>query len=329
MRKSAVWPLLRTAVGVGLLIWLMLSVDVSRIAEAIDRAARPWLVAGLIASLLAIMPAAARLQALFSGRLTFGPAFRLTLSSYFFNQLLPTGLGGDVYRAARLRPLTSNWPEAIGLLAFERVASLLTLLLPALGYAVLQRGRGGATGEITRLLPDARPGRMLMVASLVGLVVGAIALARYRARIRALMIELLYAVRQLSPRDLSGVFLFSAFFHAFRIAGMGCLVIAFGYRVPLGELVVVMALALAAALIPISVGALGIREGILVYGLAASGVPPAEGLAAALLTRAIVVLFAIWGALLLFRPQKFSAPRDPSNGEETAAPTDEVGSKSG
>jgi uncharacterized membrane protein YbhN (UPF0104 family) len=59
-----------------------------------------------------------------------------------------------------------------------------------------------------------------------------------------------------------------------------------------------------ASLVPITIGALGVREGVFAYSLSLYGVPTAVGLAVAMLNRAVVVLFGIVGGLL------FSTERD-------------------
>jgi uncharacterized membrane protein YbhN (UPF0104 family) len=66
-----------------------------------------------------------------------------------------------------------------------------------------------------------------------------------------------------------------------------------------------MAVTLFASLVPITIGALGVREGVFAYSLSLYGVPAAVGLAVAMLNRVVNVLFGIVGGLL------FATERDP------------------
>jgi hypothetical protein len=100
------------------------------------------MVAAAGAALLGVLtlPPAPPARAFHHVDLRIGLAFRLTLSSYFFNQLLPSNVGGDIYRTVRLRNGSGGWVSTIGLIVLERTIGSLALILPALGYAVAQHG---------------------------------------------------------------------------------------------------------------------------------------------------------------------------------------------
>jgi uncharacterized membrane protein YbhN (UPF0104 family) len=104
----------RVVFGIVILVWLVAWVDWRDVVDAMRRCDPRYVAAGITCFICATIPAAIRLRLLFRRlQLTFGAALRLTLSSYFFNQLLPTGFGGDAYRSIRLKPASCSWRKSV------------------------------------------------------------------------------------------------------------------------------------------------------------------------------------------------------------------------
>lgn len=282
----------RVVFGIVLLVWLVAWVDWRDVVDAMRRCDPRYVAAGMTCFICATIPAAIRLRLLFRRlQLTFGAALRLTLSSYFFNQLLPTGFGGDAYRSIRLKPASGGWVSAIGPLAFERAVGAFTLLVPAFTYAVVHYGSARVVGALGALTISRRA--LWLGGTLLVLL---IAVAVFFVKLRG---QLAAVIRELSFATIAGVVLCSLAFHTLRVLGMASFVAAVGYHVAPGDLVIVMALTLLASLVPLTLGALGVREGILVYTLGVCGIPPAAALTVALLNRFVFVLVGLVGALLV------------------------------
>jgi uncharacterized membrane protein YbhN (UPF0104 family) len=291
MTSSQLRTIARVVFGIAILVWLVVWVNWRDVVDAMRRSDPRFVIAGMTCFICATIPAAIRLRLLFQRlQLTFGAALRLTLSSYFFNQLLPTGFGGDAYRSIRLKPASGGWVSAIGPLAFERAVGAFTLLVPALTYAVVHYGSARVVGALGALSISRRA---LGVG--VGLLVLLLVVAVFFVKLRH---QLAAVIRGLSFATICGVVACSLAFHTLRILGMSAFVAAVGYHVPPGDLVIVMALTLLASLVPLTLGALGVREGILVYTLGVCGVPAAAALTVALLNRLVFVLVGLVGAAL-------------------------------
>ena len=289
MTAATARTILRVLLGVALLVVLAIHVDVRQVVAAFRRSDPLWIFAGAIAFAIATLVACFRLQVLFSdARLPFRSAVRLTLASYFFNQLLPTGVGGDAYRSVRLKTVSGGWISAIGPLAIERTIGALSLLVPALAYRWLARGSADFLVDVKL---SGRTQWLMAIAAVVLVIVGALVTARAWEQVKGVL-------RSMSPKTLGGVIALSMLFHAFRVVGMYAFVLAVGHRVPFGDLVAVLALALLASLVPLSIGALGIREGVLVYALGVCGVPAPEALTVALLNRLVLVVVGLAGAFV-------------------------------
>ena len=284
MNAARARTILRILLGLALLVLLAIHVDVRQVGAAFRKSDPLWIVAGGVVFAIATLVACVRLQVLFSdARLPFRAAVRLTLASYFFNQLLPTGVGGDAYRSVRLKNVSGGWLSAIGPIAIERAIGALSLIVPALAYRLFAHGSADFIVDVS-LSPHTR---WLIAVAAVVIVIAGVLLIRRRA-----------ALPTLSAKTLAGVVALSLLFHALRVAGMYAFVLAVGHRVAFGELVVVMALTLLASLVPLSIGALGIREGILVYALGACRVPAPEALTVALLNRLVLVVVGLIGAFV-------------------------------
>lgn len=314
MKSGATSRILRLAVGIAALVWLILWVDWRQLAAAVRRCDPLWAAAGMALFFVASVPAALRLKALF--RVPFVQALRLTFASYFFNQLLPTGLGGDVYRTVRLRNESSGWTSTIGLLALERILGALTLVLPALLYALVQHGGSRVLAEMRGRLEGLNA--MVFVIALAGVAAATlvpILSARVHQHVHRIGRELLATLRHLSLAAVCGAIAASLCFHGLRLLAMRSFAVAVGYPVAFGDMLIVLALTMFTSLVPVSVGALGVREGALVYLLGMYGVPPAEGLTVALLARLMVVLPGIAGGLVFYtdrvRTSDARSPGDP------------------
>ena len=88
------------------------------------------------------------------------------------------------------------------------------------------------------------------------------------------------------------------------------LLVAYGQDINFADTLFVMLLVYVAAYIPVSVGSLGVREGILVVLLPVLGVAPHAALAAAALSRGMIYVYALFGgAWAVFRPDVFKKDR--------------------
>jgi uncharacterized membrane protein YbhN (UPF0104 family) len=292
----------KTAVGLLLLVWLIASIDARRVGAALRTCDPLWIAAGAAAFIVATLPASIRLQVLFPTlRLPLGWALRLTWGSYFFNQLLPGNVGGDAYRSMRLKGLGGTWGSAIGLLVIERALGALSLLLPAGAYAAARYGRLPIGEHIELHLPHPRAATWYLITILLFLVVGMAVLLLRSHRFSWLWRDARLAARTLSVAAVAGVVGLSILNHTLRVLGVAAFLAAVGQGVAFGDLAVVMALTLLASLVPLSLGALGIREGVFVYALAAFHVPPADALTVALLTRLAVILLGLAGSIFFYR----------------------------
>lgn len=109
---------------------------------------------------------------------------------------------------------------------------------------------------------------------------------------------------------------------ALSIAGNWMLFAAFEIQIPYADLAAITALAILATLLPVTIGGLGLTEGVFVLALSSYGYSPSSIVAASLSGRAAAaVMFCGWALLYFLLPTKGLAPSAcAANGSPTDSP---------
>ena len=97
---------------------------------------------------------------------------------------------------------------------------------------------------------------------------------------------------------ISAVMVLSAVFHLLRIGFIWLLIVALGTALDPAELTVGLFAVEVAAMLPISLGGLGVMEGSFVYVMSGFGLDHEAGLAGMLMLRVLTLLIGLIGALL-------------------------------
>lgn len=263
---------------------------------------------GLIAavfglSLVAIALSAWKWQILLHGH---GIHFPLTslirwyVIAAFFNVFLPTNIGGDGYRLLKTCNNPKGKARAVGALLLERFTGVLTLGF--MGYAA----------AVWVWLTSGHPlaGSLAVMGTLGGLAglallaltwrVGLIGPLSRMAVLRKVLDkagELMAEWRGQTGR-IAAVMTLSAAFHALRIGFIWLLILALGTWVNAVELTVALFAVEVAAMLPISIGGLGVMEGSFVYVMGGFGLNGEAALAGMLMLRVLTLLIGLLGAVL-------------------------------
>src|SRR6516162_7546276 len=140
---------MRLLVTAGLLWALLARADLSHLKEVVDHVSLPLLAAGL-AALLATSPFSALRWHIVLRAETTSPGpwtlLKIVLVGLFFNQALPSGVGGDAIRAWRCHRLGIGVAAAIRSLVLDRVS----------GYVVMVVLFAAGLPVLLHILPDVR-----------------------------------------------------------------------------------------------------------------------------------------------------------------------------
>lgn len=309
MKKAQLWTLLKIAVAGGLFATLLFSIDFLKVVDSVSRGNRIGLVTGSLGLLMAGGVQVVRFHVL-SSRLasSWKTSLEVTLVGMFFNQLLPTNLGGDGYRVVRLRSLSKGWSSAIGLIFLERIIGSLVILVPGFLYCVGYHERllQGLQWSGVDRLGDFKSAVLLVAvggSALVLVVAVGFLGRRFRYPLSQVFKSVMEVARGISSRQYVGLLSLSVLYHGLRLGAFGCLLSSLGARWTTLDLVFVLSFVLLVSFVPTSFGALGLKEGAMVAALGLFGVRAADAFAVALVNRGALVTMALCGGAIMLRKQ--------------------------
>jgi uncharacterized protein (TIRG00374 family) len=220
----------------------------------------------------------------------------------FFNNFLPTLVGGDVIKGYYLYRVTGKGEVSIASILMDRYSgftALMAITLVALvpGYALIKGT--GLPGFFLLLLGGYMVSSFFIwVESFHGWLVNI--LARIRLLSLNERIETFYSAL-MSYKNCHGIliriFLFSIVIQGGLIVGYLILARGMGIGVPTGYFFLFIPLATAVSMIPISLSGLGIREGAFVFLFTRVGATQEEALGLSLLWFAIMVCVSLLGGI--------------------------------
>ncbi|GJM43619.1 MAG: hypothetical protein DHS20C21_04610 [Gemmatimonadota bacterium] len=309
--------LVRLAIGVGLLVFLLVRVDLKQAWATLSATHPAWLAAAVVAQLGSKTCWLLRWRALLGAaecRVPPGALARLILVGLFFNNFLPSSVGGDVMRALGLTRYGATRATAAASVLGDRVIGILALAIMAVaggavgaffwpgqgpwgvavGFAALVVGLVVAVGrpEVFRALTGFR-GLPEAVSRKMKRVLDSLSLLAERRRI--LLVAILFSL---------GLAACSAVFHW----SVGR---AVEIQVPLVSYFVIVPTVMLFAALPITFNGLGVRELGLVGFLGAQGVPQEEAAVFAALAFVVPLTFAVAGGVVFLAQGRSNGRREP------------------
>lgn len=299
---------LKIAVGVALLGWLISRVDARSVGAAFARA-RPGLLALGIALLFAQSAVQAVRLHLLVRHVTgaLAASLHMIFVGLFLNNFLPGNIGGDGYKMLYLRRRDRTWSHAVAYVLYDRVLGLGAIVA---GAGVYLAARGVPDGQWEQLHWQA-PAWLGWVVAAAGAVAAAAVLAVPRVRVVAR--RMAAALAELPAATHAAIAVLAVATLGVQVVRFQVLAACFGVDVAALDWLYVIALSNVVALLPVSVGGLGVQEGVTVYALALFGVPLADGAAIALANRLAMWLGGVAGGVAFLRTRAPArAPDDPA-----------------
>jgi glycosyltransferase 2 family protein len=239
-----------------------------------------------------------------------GPAIllKIVLVGFFFNQVLPTGVGGDAVRAWRCCKLGIGLGTAIRSILLDR----------ACGYVVIVAVYTAALPTLLHVLPEARE-RAGVVVVLVAAIVGLLGLVSIDLLPRLLLrLPLISSLAELSresrtlfihPQRCSPVLGLSVLSIGLSVVAFKLIADAIGSSLSLGLWAMVVPPVALIQLLPVSLAGWGVREAALVVALGSFGVPPEVALATSILVGLCTIVVGLPGGLIWLTDWDVSHPR--------------------
>jgi glycosyltransferase 2 family protein len=299
-------PAAKIAVSGGLL-WLLFSrIDVAHMVGAARRSSPVWLVVALGAYVVAVLTASWRWHRLLRIQ-HVSMSLRAVTSSFvvalFFNNFLPTNIGGDVMRIRDTAgPAGSNARAATVVIA-DRIIGLLALVIfAAIGGVASANGRlavpngwiwgllvAGVAGSACVLLIPARLNQWLRPLTRV--------MGRWVSTQIDTLVHSVLAFRA-SPGGLLISFAAALVVQASNIAVYAAVARALGVPVGLWEMAVIVPLSGLLQIVPVSINGFGVREAAFTAFFARLGLPGELALLVSLESTALIMAVSLVGAAL-------------------------------
>lgn len=293
------WAVLRAAVSALLLGWLFSRLDIGTVVD-VARGVSPWRMAAALALAFSVMLLFAwRWHVLLRAvevRLPFRTVCALTYVGHFFTQLLPTSIGGEAVKLYYATGLTGRRVEVLLSLVIDRTIGFVALL--AVPWpALLAQGFEG------RLARTAGTVYLTALVSTVGGIVVLVGLGRWPWLTRALarwprIGRVRLGLTAYSRARLAVVAAFAAAVcsHVLNAGIYWVVAGALGDGFRFGDYLALVPLVFLPALLPISVGGLGVREMTFVYLFEELGMARQAALSVAILVLAVNVGLGAIGA---------------------------------
>jgi uncharacterized protein (TIRG00374 family) len=301
--KTRVWRrVVRLAVGIALLGILISRVDAGELGRTLLAARPVYLLLAvaliLLCNLLSAWQWSVLLAAPGSGGVSLWRLLVLYLIGKFFNNFLPTSMGGDIVRAYELTRAYPQTELAVASVVMTRVTGLFGLLL-TLAVSSLFYPQADGVGD------SLKP--VLLAGCAVAVVGSAIIFSATPLKITALLgsglsrrvngfLTAIQAYRKWRAALLGGTLL-SALFQVATALMHYTILLALDQHISIVYLLVFIPLINLVAMAPFSLNGLGLREGSLVMLLTQAGVATTAGLSAALLALAISLGNALLGGI--------------------------------
>jgi glycosyltransferase 2 family protein len=300
---------LKIAVSGGLLAVLLSRTDVSRIWLHLKSASISWLAIALLLNLVVMVTAAWRWGLLLAAQHITVP-FRTLLSSYlvasYFNNFLPSNIGGDVIRIRDTSAAAGSKTLATTVVLADRAIGLLGLgLIAAIGATA----GSGLTGQAQ--VPVSAPllwaGLGLTMALSVPAVLAPAGITRVLQPLRIFHPEwvdrrlerIATALGKFRERPLS---LLGCFTGAIVVQGLlvffyAAIAHSMAIPVPLPHLAVLVPVSFIVQMLPVSVNGFGVREATFSFYFAGLGLPLESAIVLSLVGAGLTMLFSLTGAV--------------------------------
>jgi glycosyltransferase 2 family protein len=298
---------LRVLASAAMLAFLVPRIHLASLFPSHQLSTLAWLVGGLLAFTVAVFLSTVRwgqvLEALHIPS-ELPPLFSHTLAGMFVSNFLPSTVGGDVLRVARLSAANGQRHTSVASVVVERLTGFLVLPFISLvalagNPTLLQMGRASRLGRAGRLALAVALGTLVALAAILVLVSNrrlGERLLGHRWLGFAADVQLGLTRLRRDPSAALGVLVSALAYQLAMVAAAWMAGHAMGLAVGWSAMMAFIPIVAIAQVLPLSVSGLGLREGALVLLLAPLGVASGQAVAFGLLLYGMNMVVSLLGA---------------------------------
>ena len=301
----------KTTISILLIYFSLRWVNVGAVADRLSRLQPGWMVIAIFLLIVQVAFLAARWQKIATAcgaRLEFGPALQFSFIAAFFNQVLPSTVGGDGARIWFLARKGAGWARATYSVLLDRIVGLLVLALIVIV----------CLPWTMKLIHDpiARTGLLLVgfgavVAAVIFVLIG----TRFQHWLeRWALLRHLSAASKVaatlcsSPRSIGYVIACSIAVHLLTIVSVWCCVMAIAAPVSFEQVLMLLPPVLMISTIPVSIAGWGVRESSMIVAFAFAGLAESDGLTLSVLFGAAGFVVGLIGGIVWISASREYAP---------------------
>lgn len=316
-------PFAKAAISILLLYVSLRSVNLAALGERLSRLHAGWIAASLAILAAQLFLLAARWQMIAQGcglALRYATMLRVSFVATFFNQVLPSTVGGDAARIYMLARDGGGWAGAAYSVLIDRVAGIFALTL--IVFLCL---------PWTLALVQDPLARTVLVLIGCGAIGGALVfLAIGRVRWKPLMhwaptrhlVEVSRTAWRIcgSWRTIAVILALSFVVHLMTVLAAWCMVQSVSASASFALLLFMVPPVILIATVPVSIAGWGVREGSMIVAFAYAGLPQSDGLVVSVLIGATFFAIGAIGGLIWVtgdarRPKVLDMPAKPAPSE--------------
>jgi hypothetical protein len=319
--------LLKIVVSAGLLYLLLGRTDLSRLWGYVRNASPAWLAVGLCLYFVMILLSGWRWRILLEAQhlsVPFGRLINSYLVATFFNNFLPSNIGGDVIRIRDTAGQAGSKTLATTIILMDRGLGLLGLLTIAAAGSSIASRIGGRPPVLASLLWLGLAAGLAISAAAVMLPGG---VARLLSPLRLIHQEwveerigrLTGALRKFrnAPGALITCFLGAVLVQAVLVAFYAAIVHSMGIPVSAWHLAVIVPISFVVQMAPVSMNGFGVREATFTFYFSRIGLPIESALVVSFMGAGLIILFSLSGAVAYLlrghRPAEAGYPDGPGS----------------
>jgi uncharacterized membrane protein YbhN (UPF0104 family) len=261
-----------------LLFWLIAQrVDLADMFALFRKAQPFWLAASLgLVLAITVLDALAfcSVMRIFGHKVRLAPSFLYSLVGWFFSNLAPSTLGGDIFRTVQMQRLGAPLGTAVRSVLAARLMSFAALVpVIVLGLPIALNLIGDTVERLTLIL-IAGAGVAALLLAYTGFRLAPWFAQFSGNRLSGRLLTLAEDFRRVnhSGIDTLSCWLFAAAQHIVRVAVLAALAASLQLGIPFPTLFALTPAALLVAMVPISLGSWGLREAAFVVFLGGAGI---------------------------------------------------------
>lgn len=306
LSPKTVFLFIKGFISLGLLVYLFYKADLRQFSRTLYAAQPLYILATGLLYMVCQYLSSYRWQVLLRAHnvsVSVNRLFSFYLVGMFFNNFLPTSVGGDVVKGYDLYRLSGKGKESITTIFLERYTGLAAIIL--IGLIALIIGYPYFQDPVVSIL---------LIGTAVGFIAGTLMVANRYVKILCLKMTRRLHIPKVGRaisgvyetfgryKNHKGIFLYSIWV-SFGVQILNILVYillahALGIAIPWGYFFLFFPIVTVSTMLPLSFNGIGMREGMMVYLFSRIGVPPAQALGLSLTWFFIVICISLLGGLI-------------------------------